>query len=105
MDLQFFQKASGYQPWLYKFTIDVCRFFRKAYNPVAIMVYKVFKDFSNFNHTCPYKGELIIDGLYLRYDKIPVRWPAGNFMLQLKWGVDKQILLTEKFYFYVIEDF
>lgn len=51
---EIFKKANGYKPWLYKAEIDVCKFIKRAYHPVAIIVFKLFKDFSNFNHSCPY---------------------------------------------------
>ncbi|XP_030560396.1 uncharacterized protein LOC115762361 [Drosophila novamexicana] len=51
---QILKKANGYKPWLYNMNIDVCRFLKKPYNPVAILIFKMFKEFSNFNHTCPY---------------------------------------------------
>lgn len=52
--LELFQKANGYKPWLVNTTVDVCRFVRKPFNPVAIAIAKLFIEFSNFNHTCPY---------------------------------------------------
>ncbi|EDV98173.1 GH17225 [Drosophila grimshawi] len=58
VELQVFKKANGYKPWLYKSSIDACRFFRKPYNPIAILVYKLFKEFSNINHTCPYVASI-----------------------------------------------
>lgn len=51
---QIFQKANGYKPWLFKASIDICRFLKKPYNPFAIFIFKLFKDFSNINHTCPF---------------------------------------------------
>ncbi|XP_043071154.1 uncharacterized protein LOC122322535 [Drosophila grimshawi] len=105
VDLQIFQKANGYKPWLFKFTLDFCRFLRKAYNPVAIMLFKLGKEFTNFNHSCPYKDELIIDGLYLLYEKMPIPWPAGEFLIQIKGTAHKKKLVLAKLYFYVIEDF
>lgn len=51
---QVYKKANGYKPWLVKFDLDICRFLKRAYNPAAIFVFKLFKDFSNFNHSCPY---------------------------------------------------
>ncbi|EDV94746.1 GH22552, partial [Drosophila grimshawi] len=101
---QFLQKANGYKPWLYKYTIDVCRFFKKAYNPVAIMVYKMFKDFTNFNHTCPYETELICDGFYISDDKIPIPWPSGDFQLQMQFTSNKKRLIFVYIYFHVADD-
>ncbi|ALC39840.1 maker538, partial [Drosophila busckii] len=51
---QLFKKSNGYKPWLYKFSVDGCRFLDKPFNPVIIILYRMFKDFSNFNHSCPY---------------------------------------------------
>jgi len=51
---QFLKKANGYKPWLYKFRLDACQFLRKPYHPLAILYYKMIRDFTNFNHTCPY---------------------------------------------------
>ncbi|KAH8416126.1 hypothetical protein KR222_008626, partial [Zaprionus bogoriensis] len=59
---ELFKKANGYKPWLYKVDIDVCRFIRRPYNPIAILVFNLFKEFSNFNHTCPYVAS--INSLY-----------------------------------------
>ncbi|XP_062139660.1 uncharacterized protein LOC133848205 [Drosophila sulfurigaster albostrigata] len=53
IEAQIFKKANGYKPWLFKTTVDACRFVKK-YNPVAILVYNLFKEFTNVNHTCPY---------------------------------------------------
>ncbi|EDW57319.2 uncharacterized protein Dvir_GJ15149 [Drosophila virilis] len=51
---ELFLKANGYKPWLANVTINVCRFIKKPYNPIAIIVFKLFREFTNFNHTCPY---------------------------------------------------
>lgn len=48
------KKASGYKPWILKSSVDVCRFIEKRYNPTAILFFNLFKDFTNFNHSCPY---------------------------------------------------
>ncbi|XP_060645333.1 uncharacterized protein LOC132784004 [Drosophila nasuta] len=54
VEVQMFKKANGYKPWLIKTAVDACRFVKKSYNPFAILVYNLFKEFSNINHTCPY---------------------------------------------------
>lgn len=54
VDAQVFKKANGYKPWLIKISLDGCRFIKKAYNPVAIIIFKMFREFSNLNHSCPY---------------------------------------------------
>jgi len=54
LHMQVFKKANGYKPWLFNITIDVCRFFKKHNNPVFLIVVNLVKEFTNFNHTCPY---------------------------------------------------
>ncbi|KRF97923.1 uncharacterized protein Dwil_GK26958 [Drosophila willistoni] len=49
------KKANGYKPWIIDFTLDCCRFHRKNYNPFVIMIYNMFKEYSNINHTCPFE--------------------------------------------------
>lgn len=52
--MQILKKANGYKPWLFNETIDACRFLKTSYSPFAKLVFNLFKDFSNINHTCPY---------------------------------------------------
>jgi len=54
MAARLLKKENGYKPWLYNVNIDVCQFLKKAYNPIAILLFKIFRGFTNFNHTCPY---------------------------------------------------
>ncbi|KRF98646.1 uncharacterized protein Dwil_GK28223 [Drosophila willistoni] len=57
-EVALFKKANGYKPWLYKIDVDVCRFFRKAYNPIAIALVGDALRFSNINHSCPYEERI-----------------------------------------------
>ncbi|XP_034102093.1 uncharacterized protein LOC117566658 [Drosophila albomicans] len=82
---QMFRKANGYKPWLYKIEVDACRFLKKPYNPLAIIVFKLFKDFCNFNHTCPYEGPILVKGFYLRLSILPHNIPTGDYLVILKW--------------------
>ncbi|KAH8343980.1 hypothetical protein KR084_003089, partial [Drosophila pseudotakahashii] len=52
---QIFKRANGYKPWMFNNKLDACRYLRHPYDPVLAIVYGLFKDFSNINHTCPYK--------------------------------------------------
>nr|XP_017098046.2 uncharacterized protein LOC108126119 [Drosophila bipectinata] len=83
---QMFKRESGYKPWLFKYSIDCCRFLKAPFNPFAIMVYDLYKDFSNVNHTCPLFGDILIRGMYLSTAvKIPP-FPTGNYMLSSVWS-------------------
>lgn len=52
--LQVLKKANGYKPWVMDYTVDCCKFMRQQYHPVGKIVWTLIKDFSSFNHTCPY---------------------------------------------------
>lgn len=49
-----FKRENGYKPWLINSKIDGCRFLRRPYDAVGIMLFNIYKDFSNINHTCPF---------------------------------------------------
>ncbi|KAH8377720.1 hypothetical protein KR093_006800, partial [Drosophila rubida] len=104
VDIQMFKKANGYKPWLYKTTVDVCRFFRKTYNPIAILIYKLFKEFSNLNHSCPYVGPQILKGFHLQPEKLGLILPTGEYLLALTWFFDKRKLVITNLYFIFTED-
>ncbi|KRF99300.1 uncharacterized protein Dwil_GK26807 [Drosophila willistoni] len=71
--------------------IDVCRFLRKPYNPYVIIVYNMFKEFTNFNKTCPLVGHHIIKGFYLRPELMPLPLPTAEYMLSLRWSFDNKL--------------
>ncbi|KAH8378461.1 hypothetical protein KR093_011536, partial [Drosophila rubida] len=120
IELQMFKKASGYKPWLIKFNLDACRFIKKSYNPFATLVYNLFKDFTNINHTCPYvvsfkyinsylfssnikimslQGDQIIEGFYLRPELLNLPLPTGEYLLAFTWVFSKQRLFITNVYF------
>ncbi|KAH8377719.1 hypothetical protein KR093_006801, partial [Drosophila rubida] len=104
IDVQLFKKANGYKPWLYKITIDACRFVKKTYNPIAILIYKLFKDYSNINHTCPYVGPQILKGFHLQPDKLGLTLPSGDYLLGLTWFFNRRKTVTTNVYFIFTED-
>ncbi|KAH8397282.1 hypothetical protein KR215_011655, partial [Drosophila sulfurigaster] len=104
LDMQLFKRANGYKPWLIKTFIDVCRALRKAYNPYARIVYSLFKDFSNINHSCPY-NVIIIKGFHITAANIGLPLPTGEYLLLMKWIFDKKIQITTKVYFTFTENY
>lgn len=52
--LKVFKRENGYKPWLIDSKTDICRFLKSNYDPVAKLVFNLFKEFSNFNHPCPF---------------------------------------------------
>ncbi|KAH8282840.1 hypothetical protein KR054_010129, partial [Drosophila jambulina] len=104
LKLKLFKKANGFKPWLVDISIDVCRFLRSNYDPVLKIVYSFFKEFSNFNHTCPYVGPAIIKGFYPRYEKLLLPFPTGEYMLSLRWLYDQKLQLDTNVSYVFVED-
>ncbi|XP_017042959.1 uncharacterized protein LOC108089293 [Drosophila ficusphila] len=82
---QLFKRESGYKPWLINAKIDGCRFLRKPYDSIGILMFNIYKDFSNFNHTCPYYGDVVLKNMYLSTDKMRLPMPTGDYLLAINW--------------------
>ncbi|XP_017119608.1 uncharacterized protein LOC108141030 [Drosophila elegans] len=99
-----FKKASGFKPWLLDANIDGCRYMRKNYNPFLGIVFSLFQDFSNINHTCPYVGLQTVKDFYLRPDRLKLPFPSGEYMLSLQWFFDKKPQFDTNVTFTYMED-
>ncbi|XP_062133909.1 uncharacterized protein LOC133844093 [Drosophila sulfurigaster albostrigata] len=102
--VQLFKRANGYKPWLFKATVDACQFTRKSYNPTIILIYSLFKEFSNINHTCPYMGDQIIQGFYLRPEILRLPYPTGEYLLEMHWILDNKTTFITNEYFQFTEN-
>ncbi|KAH8311910.1 hypothetical protein KR044_008545, partial [Drosophila immigrans] len=98
------KKANGFKPWLIDLRSDVCQFLRKNNNPIMKMMYHVFKDRSNINHTCPFMGPALVTGLYLNPNNVPLPMPTGEYGILTSWKFDKIVNVNVNFYFEFIED-
>jgi len=71
MDYQFLKRENGYKPWLYRKKINGCRFLKRPYDALSILIYRTYKDVSNINHFKHYNllnfFDLLIKGGY--FDK------------------------------------
>nr|NP_001027129.2 uncharacterized protein Dmel_CG33795 [Drosophila melanogaster]AAZ66061.2 uncharacterized protein Dmel_CG33795 [Drosophila melanogaster] len=104
IDYRFLKRENGYKPWLYKKNIDGCRFLRKPYDMLTKMIYMVFKPFSNINHTCPFYGDILIRGMYLRTEIKAMPYPSGKYMLQINWSFYKKIQVVTNISYDFIEN-
>ncbi|XP_062136790.1 uncharacterized protein LOC133846069, partial [Drosophila sulfurigaster albostrigata] len=101
--LQVFKKANGYKPWLVNVTVDGCRFIKKPNSPVALLIFNLFKDFSNFNHSCPYMGSQLVQGFYLRHELLKLPLPSGEYLLAINWLFDRRPQFKTDVYFVFTE--
>ncbi|XP_034480071.1 uncharacterized protein LOC117785914 [Drosophila innubila] len=104
LHLQILKRANGYKPWLFNVSLDACRFVKKAYNPFAKLIFSLFKEFSNFNHSCPYVGTQLVQGFYLRSEILQLVFPSGDYLLAMTWYFDKKPQFITNVYFVFTED-
>ncbi|XP_016987788.1 uncharacterized protein LOC108050575 [Drosophila rhopaloa] len=101
---QMFKRANGYKPWLFDLKFDGCQYMRHRSIPFANLVFGLFKEFSNFNHTCPYMGSQIVKDFYLRYKLLRLPFPTGDYMLTVRWFFDQKMQFDTNVSFMFVED-
>ncbi|KRG00190.1 uncharacterized protein Dwil_GK27194 [Drosophila willistoni] len=87
LQLQLFKKdyTNKYQPFLVNVWMNICSILsRQNFLPYGVIVLKVTKSFSNFNHTCPYEGHLFARGVYLEEQFLPNNLPLGYYRINVK---------------------
>ncbi|XP_033232384.1 uncharacterized protein [Drosophila pseudoobscura] len=117
-----FKKANGYKPWLFDIYFDVCQYLRKRNQPFVNIVYGLFKDFSNINHSCPYvvrlyvyveplvhlkfilQGPQIVKDFYLRPELLRLPFPTGDYLVAIQWYFDKKLQFDTNVSFTFVED-
>ncbi|KAH8324529.1 hypothetical protein KR074_009582, partial [Drosophila pseudoananassae] len=104
LHIKMWKKESGFKPWLLDSTIDCCRFMKKTYNPFANIVFNIYKEFSNFNHTCPYEGLQIVKDFYLRPELVRLPFPSGEYLLSMQWYFYKRIQFDINVTYVYLED-
>ncbi|KAH8350580.1 hypothetical protein KR067_009680, partial [Drosophila pandora] len=102
--VKMWKKASGFKPFLVDTTIDACRFVKSSYDPYGKIVYNIFKDFSNINHTCPYVGPQIVKDFYLRSELLRLPFPSGDYLLSMQWHFYKKLMFDTNVTYVFLED-
>ncbi|KAH8266022.1 hypothetical protein KR038_000617, partial [Drosophila bunnanda] len=102
--MQLFKRASGFKPWLMKAYIDGCRFIKTRYNPFGVIVYNLFKEYSNINHTCPYMGLQVVKDFVLRTELLTLPIPTGEYKLAIGWYFDQRLQFDTNVTFTYRED-
>ncbi|KAH8266605.1 hypothetical protein KR018_002935 [Drosophila ironensis] len=92
-NISILKRANGYKPFLYNVTVDFCKFMsRPKSNPIFKYLFDFFSSSSNFNHSCPYKHDIIIDKLSTQFldvhvtKTLPV--PEGDYLFETHWFVN-----------------
>ncbi|XP_017057385.1 uncharacterized protein LOC108098764 [Drosophila ficusphila] len=85
-----YKKFSGYRPFMYNVTVDLCRFFKNPKsNPFIDYFFSFLRPYSNINHTCPYDNDLMIDKLPIGFvqhqTSIVLPFPEGEYFVESRW--------------------
>ncbi|XP_022213588.2 uncharacterized protein LOC111068429 [Drosophila obscura] len=102
--MQVLKRANGYKPFLFDIRFDACRFFRNRSPPFANLVYGLFKEFTNINHTCPFVGPQIVKDFYLKPELLRLPFPTGYYMVTFRWYFDKKLQFNTNVSFVFEED-
>ncbi|XP_044574315.1 uncharacterized protein LOC123258393 [Drosophila ananassae] len=102
--LKVFKRENGYKPWLIDSKTDICRFLKSNYDPVAKIVFNLFKEFSNLNHPCPFVGLQYVMGFYPRPELLILPFPSGDYMLMIRWFLNNKLTFDTNVSFIFTED-
>ncbi|KAH8372409.1 hypothetical protein KR093_011384, partial [Drosophila rubida] len=84
---ELFRKSNGYRSFLLNHTLDYCFYMRSPTSyPLFHAIHKTFITFSNFNHSCPYDHDFVVNNFVYGgnsfLEDIPL--PNGEYMLVVR---------------------
>ncbi|XP_068146927.1 uncharacterized protein [Drosophila tropicalis] len=92
VNIVLYKRFNDYKPFLYNVTIDTCRFLAsRNRNPFFNILYGLFSQQSNANHSCPYDHDIIVDKVTVDFLNhhvarfIPI--PSGDYAVFSNCGV------------------
>ncbi|XP_043947798.1 uncharacterized protein LOC108029336 [Drosophila biarmipes] len=76
--------SNKFQLFLINVVLNVCDVLSKRnFMPYGLMILKVAKEFSNFNHSCPFFGHLVARDAYLPVTSFPNVFPLGLYKMNI----------------------
>ncbi|KAH8348842.1 hypothetical protein KR084_011828, partial [Drosophila pseudotakahashii] len=74
--------SNQYQPFLVDVSMDFCNVIeKKSFFPYAVILWKILKEYSNINHSCPYSGLLRVRNGHLDSNLLPP-FPYGFYLFR-----------------------
>ncbi|XP_043070705.1 uncharacterized protein LOC122322477 [Drosophila grimshawi] len=99
MELQKKGYNNRYHPFLVNVTMNMCDVIsNRNYIPYGRIYFKISKEFSNLNHSCPITGHLMARNMWLNEKYIPVPMPLGFYVFSARFSEKEEIGFI-KFYF------
>ncbi|KAH8417917.1 hypothetical protein KR222_008519, partial [Zaprionus bogoriensis] len=103
--MQVQRKANGYKPWIIDATVDGCKYMKyPKTNKIVKIIFDLFSDFSNINHTCPFVGRQIVKDFYPIADRLLLPLPTGDYALFITWLFDQRVQFVTNIYFTFVEN-
>ncbi|XP_039480718.1 uncharacterized protein LOC120444828 [Drosophila santomea] len=76
--------TNQFQPFLVDVQINMCdALSRRSFIPYGLIILRISRMFSNFNHSCPYYGHLLARDAYLNETFFPNVFPLGFYKLNI----------------------
>ncbi|KQS70430.1 uncharacterized protein Dere_GG26865 [Drosophila erecta] len=85
VNIQVLKKLNGYKPFLYNFTTNACGYLKTKRNLLFQYFHELIAVYSNFNHSCPYNHDIIVEKLPINFVNhqvsvvLPV--PEGEYLV------------------------
>ncbi|XP_058987626.1 uncharacterized protein LOC131806848 [Musca domestica] len=101
VNVAFFKKSNGYQPYLYNTSADFCNFLKQRQKyPILQVLANYMLHRTNINHTCPFDHDIIAENLVLN-ENIFKLLPLGNgeYMFRIMVGAYNDWKCDIKCYF------
>ncbi|KAH8348598.1 hypothetical protein KR084_009058, partial [Drosophila pseudotakahashii] len=99
--------SNQFKPFLVDVTVKICEVIEKRnFIPYGVIMWKLFKRFTNVNHSCPFSGQLTVRDGYLDTNLVPP-FPQGLYQISLTFtdmnSTNKSYVGTMKFFIQSME--
>ncbi|KAH8336888.1 hypothetical protein KR059_007621, partial [Drosophila kikkawai] len=109
LQVQVFKKdySNQYKPFLVDVSINMCEIIeRRSYIPYGVMIWKLLKQYTNANHSCPFSGQMTARNGYLDTSLVPP-FPQGFYLISISFtdmnSSHSEYVGTAKFYIQAME--
>ncbi|XP_073840100.1 uncharacterized protein isoform X1 [Musca autumnalis] len=85
VNVAFFKKSNGFQPYIYNRSADFCRFLknREKYPFLKLLANNLLHN-TNINHTCPFDHDIIAENVVLDTNMVKlIMLDVGDYMFRL----------------------
>ncbi|XP_050324508.1 uncharacterized protein LOC126755832 [Bactrocera neohumeralis] len=104
--LQLMKKASGYKPFLYDVTVNLCEYLEKRNHPFLNIIFNAFGNHSTSLQRCPLRNELAIEHLQFPTGMLQgLPLPLGEYAIFASLTTESKKRVEVKLYFMLNDTF